>query len=243
MVFSRSRYPFFSPGSLPNPGIKPRSPASKVDYLPGESQGKPNTPIQFSSVQSVSSVWLCNPMNCSTPGLPVHHQLPEFTQTHVHWVSDAIQPSHPLSFPSPPTFNLFQHQGLFQWVSSSHQVAKVLEHPNTPLDGPKWLIAAPLPALLFPAHLQLLERCAFLVCVLEAGFIQAARWAGHEEEEAQRRQRSLANGLQLALRTLGRCTDGTVGSGNTKRNTALSIIHRLPRSCLPRCHGMGGEIS
>ena len=66
-------------------------------------------------------------MECSTPGLPVHHQLPEFTQTHVHWVSDAIQPSHPLSFPSPPTFNLSQHQGLFQWVSSSHQVAKVLE--------------------------------------------------------------------------------------------------------------------
>ena len=69
---------------------------------------------------------LCDPMNHSTPGLPVHHQLPEFTQTHVHWVSDATQPSHHLSFPSPPTFNLFQHQGLFQWVSSSHQVAKVL---------------------------------------------------------------------------------------------------------------------
>ena len=66
-------------------------------------------------------------MECSTPGLPVHHQYPEFTQTHVHWVSDAIQPSHPLSSPSPPTFNLFQHQGLFQWVSSSHQVAKELE--------------------------------------------------------------------------------------------------------------------
>ena len=65
-------------------------------------------------------------MDCSTPGLPVHHQLPEFTQTHVHWVSDAIQPSHPLLPPS-PAFNLSQHQGLFQWVSSSHQVAKVLE--------------------------------------------------------------------------------------------------------------------
>ena len=70
---------------------------------------------------------LCNPMNRSTPGLPVHHQLPEFTQTHVHRVSDAIQPSHPLSSPSPPTLNLSQHQGLFQWVSCSHQVAKVLE--------------------------------------------------------------------------------------------------------------------
>ena len=66
-------------------------------------------------------------MNRSTPGLPVHHQLPEFTQTHVHWVSDAIQPSHPLSSPSPPVPNPSQHQGLFQWVNSSHEVAKVLE--------------------------------------------------------------------------------------------------------------------
>ena len=81
--------------------------------------------IQFSSVQSLSHVWLCDPMNRSMPGLPVHHQLPEFTQTHAHWVGDAIQPSHPLS-PS-PAFSLSQHQGLFQWVSSSHQVAKVLE--------------------------------------------------------------------------------------------------------------------
>ena len=62
-----------------------------------------------------------------TPGLPVHHQLPELTQTHVYWVGDAIQPSHPLSSPSPPAFNFSQHQGFFQWVSSSHQVAKVLE--------------------------------------------------------------------------------------------------------------------
>ena len=66
-------------------------------------------------------------MDCSTPGLPVHYQLPEFAQTHVHWVSDAIQPSHPLLSPSPPAFNLSQHQGLFKWVSSSHQVAKGLE--------------------------------------------------------------------------------------------------------------------
>ena len=66
-------------------------------------------------------------MDCSTPGLPVHHQLPEPTQTHLHRVSDAIQLSHPLSSPSPPTFNLSQHQGLFQWVSSSHHAAKVLE--------------------------------------------------------------------------------------------------------------------
>ena len=81
--------------------------------------------IQFSSI-SQSCPTLCNPMNRSTPGLPVHHQLPEFTQTHVHRVSDAIQPSHPLSSPYPPAFNISQHQGLFKWVSSSHQVAKVL---------------------------------------------------------------------------------------------------------------------
>ena len=66
-------------------------------------------------------------MDCSTPGFPVHHQLPELIQTHVHWGDDAIQPSHPLSSPSPPAFNLSQLQGLFQWVSSSHQVIKVLE--------------------------------------------------------------------------------------------------------------------
>ena len=82
--------------------------------------------VQFSSVPH-SCLTLCNPMNHSTPSLPVHHQLLESTQTHVHWVGDAIQPSHPLSSPSPPAFNLSQHQGLFKWVSSSHQVAKVLE--------------------------------------------------------------------------------------------------------------------
>ena len=70
---------------------------------------------------------LCDPMNRSTPGLPVHHQLLEFTQTHVQQVRDAIQPSHPLSSPSPLAPNPFQHQGLFQWVNSSHEVAKVLE--------------------------------------------------------------------------------------------------------------------
>ena len=70
---------------------------------------------------------LSDPMDCSTPGLPVHHQFLEFTQTHAHWVGDAIQPSHPLSSLTPPAFNLSQHQGLFKWLSSSHQVAKVLE--------------------------------------------------------------------------------------------------------------------
>ena len=82
--------------------------------------------LQFSSVAQLC-LTLCKPMNCSTPGFPVHHQLPEFTQTHVHCVSNDIQPSHPLSSPSPPAFNLSQHQGLFQWVSSSYQVAKILE--------------------------------------------------------------------------------------------------------------------
>ena len=82
--------------------------------------------VQFSSVAQ-SCLTLCDPTNCSTPGLPVHHQFPEFIQTHAHWVSDAIQPSHPLSSPSPPAFNLSQHQSLFKWVSSSHQVAKGLE--------------------------------------------------------------------------------------------------------------------
>ena len=81
---------------------------------------------QFSSVAQ-SWLTLCDPMNRSTPGLPVHHQLPEFTQTHVHRVSDAIQPSHPLLSPSPPAPNPSQHQGLFQWVSSSHEVSKVLK--------------------------------------------------------------------------------------------------------------------
>ena len=82
--------------------------------------------VQLSSVAQ-SCLTLCDPTDRSTPGLRVHHQLPELTQTHVHWVSDAFQPSHPLSSPSPPTFNLSQHQGIFKWVSSSHQVAKVLE--------------------------------------------------------------------------------------------------------------------
>ena len=80
------------------------------------------TSVQFSC--SVMSPWLWDAMDCSTSGLPVHHQLPEFTQTHVHWVGDAIQPYHPLSSPSSPAFNLSQHQGLFQWVSPLHQQAR-----------------------------------------------------------------------------------------------------------------------
>ena len=79
------------------------------------------------TVKLLSRVWLCNPMDCNTPGFPVHHQLLKLTQTHVHWIGDGIQPSHPLSSSCPPTFKLSQHQDLFKWVSSSHQVAKVLE--------------------------------------------------------------------------------------------------------------------
>ena len=97
--------------------------------------------LEFSSVQFISVVQscltLCDPMNCSTPRLPVHHQLPEFTQTHVHRVSDAIQSSHPLLSPSPHAFNLSQHQSLFKWVSSLHQVAKVLEF--------QWIFRTDLP--------------------------------------------------------------------------------------------------
>ena len=79
------------------------------------------------SLSSVAQLCLtpCDPMDCSMPSFPVHHQLLELAQTHVHWVSDAIQPSHPLSSPFPPTFNLSQHNGLFKWVRSSHQVASV----------------------------------------------------------------------------------------------------------------------
>ena len=81
--------------------------------------------VQFSSVIQ-SCPTLCDPMDCTMPGLLVHHQLPEFIQTHVRWVGDTIQSSHPLSSPSPSAFNLSHHQGLFKWVTS-HQVAKVLE--------------------------------------------------------------------------------------------------------------------
>ena len=96
--------------------------------------------VQFSSVAQ-SCPTLCDPMNCSTPGLLVHHQLQEFTQTHVHRVGDAIQPSHPLLSPFPPASNPSQHQSLFQWVNSSHEVAKVLEfqlQPVLPMNIQDW---------------------------------------------------------------------------------------------------------
>ena len=139
-----SEWPFPSQEDLPNPGIKPRTSALQGDSLLLSHQGRRIdltkywgnlwfhkrlvlfNSVQFSSVAQLCPT-LCNPMNCSMPGLPVHHQLLESTQTYVHRVDDAIQPSHPLSSPSLPTFNLSQHQGLFQGVGSSHQVAKVLE--------------------------------------------------------------------------------------------------------------------
>ena len=103
------------------------SPRWKMVIL-GWAQASWNTALlrQFSSVAQSCST-LCNPMDCSMPGFPVYHQLPELAQTHVHQANDAIQLSHPLSSPSPSAFNLSQYQGLFQWVSSSHQVARVLE--------------------------------------------------------------------------------------------------------------------
>ena len=103
--------------------------------------------VQFSSVAHLC-LTLCDTMNRSTPGLTVHHQLLELTQTHVHQVNDAIQPSYPLSSPSPPAPNHSQHQGLFQWVNSSHKVAKVLEfqpqHQFTNVQNPYSLKYEPM---------------------------------------------------------------------------------------------------
>ena len=97
-----------------------------VSTLCSRESGGTDLSVQFNSVTR-SRPTLCDPMDCSMPGLPVHHQLPVLAQIHVHQFSDAIQPSHPLSSPSLPTFNLSQQQDLFQWVSSSYHMAKVLE--------------------------------------------------------------------------------------------------------------------
>ena len=154
MGFSRQEYwsglPFPSPEDLPDPGIKPGSPTFRQTLYHLNHQGSLNKQtntkinkipepvrvrkvnriglgsVQFSSVTQ-SCLTLCNPMDYSMPGLPVHHQLPKLAQNHVHWVGDAIQPPHPLSSSSPSAFNLSQHHSLFQWISSSHQEAKVLE--------------------------------------------------------------------------------------------------------------------
>ena len=133
MEFSMKEYwsglPFPIPRDLPNPGIKPMSLASLTlpsRFFTTAPSGKTFWHYQFSSVTQ-SCPTLCDSMNHSTPSLPVHHQLPEFTQTHIHQVSDAIQPSHLLLSPSPPAPNPSQHQSLFQWVNFSREVAKVLE--------------------------------------------------------------------------------------------------------------------
>ena len=93
--------------------------------------------VQFNSVTQ-SCLTLCDPMNCSMPGHPVHHQLPEFTQTHVHWVGDAIQPSHPLSSPSHPAPNSFQHQGLFQWAWGGQSIGVSASASVLPMNTQDW---------------------------------------------------------------------------------------------------------
>ena len=113
-------YPIPSPVDLPNRGIKPGSPALQADSLATELSGKPS-----SVAQSCLILW--DPMDFNMPGHPILPCLPKFLQTHVSWVNDAIQLFHPLLPTSPPAFNLSQHQGLLQWVSSSYQVAKLLE--------------------------------------------------------------------------------------------------------------------
>ena len=155
------------------------------------------THIQFSSVAQ-SCLNLCDPMDCSTQGFPVRHQLPELIQTYVHPVGDAIQPSHPLSSPSPPTFNPSQHQVLFKWVSSSHQVAKILEFsysisPSNEYSGlisfrMDWLdllaVQGTLKSL-FQHHsskASILRRSAFLIvqlshpCMTTGKTISLTRW-------------------------------------------------------------------
>ena len=134
MGFSRQEYwsglPFPSPGHLPDPGIKTASltsPALTGGFFSTSTTWEAPQKASQSVIHSLSHVWLCDPTDCSTPGFPVYHQLPKLAQTHVHQVDDGSQPSHPLSSPSPLAFNLPQHQGLFQWVSSLHQVANVLE--------------------------------------------------------------------------------------------------------------------
>ena len=108
--------------------FKRQVPAPSVNSIRGKSNGTVLWPPEHVT-SSVQCPTLCQPMDCSTPGLPVHHQLLEFAQTQVHWIGEAIQPSHPLSSPSPPALNLSQHQGLFRWVSSLHEVATLDQRP------------------------------------------------------------------------------------------------------------------
>ena len=121
----------------------------------------PSVSVQFSLV-ALSCLTL-RPHGLCMPGLPVHHQLLEFIQTHIHWVSDAIQPSHPLSSPSPPAFNLSQHQGPFRWISSSHQVAKVLEFQPQHLSF-QWIFRTNV-------HLLMFLPTNSMICVISGFFL------------------------------------------------------------------------
>ena len=131
-----SGLPFPSPGDLPDPGIKPVSPVLMGRFFTTESPGKPKRSLPhfyyITSSVSQSCPTLCKPMDCSIPGLPVPHHLPEFAQVHVHWIGDAVQSSHPLMLFSPSALNLSQHQGLFQWVVCSHQMTKYSKFSTSP---------------------------------------------------------------------------------------------------------------
>ena len=151
----------------------------------------PGFPIhQFSSVsQSCPTPW--NPMNLSTPGISVHHQLPESTQTHVHWVGDAIQPSHPLLSPAPPAFNVSQHQGLFKWISSLHRVVKYWsfsvnispsnEHPGLISFRMDWLDLLAVPGTLksllqhHSSKASILRRSAFFTVQLSHPYMTTGK--------------------------------------------------------------------
>ena len=127
---------------------------------------------------------LCDPVDCSTPGFPVLRYIPEFAQTHVHWVGDAVQPSHPLLSPSPPAFNLSQHQGLYQWVGSSHQVAKVLESQHQSF---QWIFRVDfLSVHLFSSWFCLSEfwnfTCIDLICVLSDLYLSVSFGGGCEHK-------------------------------------------------------------
>ena len=152
---------FFLSGILfPWPGIEPEPPALEEQSLKHWSAREVSTlnfdcwGIHFKALmlnKDINSAQLltptlCNPVDYGTPGLPVHHQLPESTQTHVYWVGDAIQPSPPLSSLFPPALNLSQNQSLFQWVSSSHEVAKVLEF-QLQHQSFQWIFRTDFPAI------------------------------------------------------------------------------------------------
>ena len=146
----------------------------------------PQSSVQFSSIAQLCPT-LCDPMNHSTPGLPVHHQLLESTQTHVYWVGDAIQPSHPLSSPSPPALNLSQHQGLFKWVSSSHQVvfsfniSPSSEHPGLISFRIDWLdplaVQGTLKSLLkhHSSKASILQHSAFFIVQLSHPYMTTGK--------------------------------------------------------------------